>query len=151
MERGLITKDCKLKKCCSDDHAGEECCLERILSNQEDFKAQKSILEETLLGTGHMMTLYPKYHCETNWIERHWGEAKRVARANCDYTFATLKMNINDYLDDNFKRNGATIIRKWFNLAFRYINAYSEGNDAIQTNELIKKFSKEYKSHRRII
>lgn len=138
-------------KKCNDEHTGDKCCLEKILSAQDDFVNQKSILEETIINNGHMMTLYPKYHCETNWIERHWAESKRIARLECDYTFKGLKDNIHKFLDSNQVTNGTKTIRKWQNLAYRYIEAYSQGHDAIETNELVKKFSKTYKSHRKVI
>ena len=145
LERGLVEKDTKLLRCCKV-HSGDRCCLEQLISQQEDFQEQKSMLEESLVNAGHLMTLYPKYHCETNWIERHWGESKRIARLMCDYKFKSLKENIDSFLDDNQKRNGTLTIRRWYNLAFRYIEAYSQGHDAIETNEIVKKFSKVYKS-----
>ncbi|KAI7858237.1 hypothetical protein BDC45DRAFT_597219, partial [Circinella umbellata] len=52
----------------NSDHT---CCLYHMLENQPDFRAQKTALEELVLKSGHLYTLYPKYHCETNWIERY--------------------------------------------------------------------------------
>lgn len=153
IERGIISNSSTLLRCCKDnDHSPQKnCCLQQLLANQEDFLSQKSILEETLEQSGHMLTLYPKYHCETNFIEQHWGAAKRIARLNCDYTFKGLKENIHSFLDYDQEQNAQKTIRKWFNRCYRYIDAYSQGNDAIETNEIIKKFSKQYRSHRRAL
>ena len=43
------------------------------MANQSDFLEQLSSLATTV-------EFDPKYHCETNFIERVWSEAKRIAR-----------------------------------------------------------------------
>lgn len=63
-----------------------ECCARQLLGSQPDFLAQKSALAEVVEGAGHIIELYPKFHCECNWIERYWGAVKREARLNCEYT-----------------------------------------------------------------
>ncbi|KAI7900628.1 uncharacterized protein BX663DRAFT_488251 [Cokeromyces recurvatus] len=96
------------------------------------------------------MTLYPKYHCECNWIERHWVAVKRNARLQCDYIYASLKENIDFFLVYNQNHNQETN-RKFFNKSFRYIEAYSQEKDVFETEEIIKKFSKGYTFHRRLV
>jgi len=83
-----------------DGSVNQHCCHFHILHRQPDFKMQKPSLEESVLASGHIFDLYPKFHCETNWIERYWGAAKWKARKECDYTFDSLKQNLNSYLDD---------------------------------------------------
>lgn len=69
------------------------------MSMQEDFVKQKSALEETVTSAGHIFELYPKYHCECNWIERYWGAEEKEARRECDYSFKSLDRYINAFLD----------------------------------------------------
>jgi len=61
----------------------------KIIQNQPDFQEQKSSIEEVIANVGHLVEFFPKFHCECNFIERFWGEAKRIARMTCDYSFAS--------------------------------------------------------------
>ena len=61
--------DCKLCKLKIDDITRTDCCMRRILSLQEDFISQKSLLQEEIEKRGHKCIFYPKYHCELNFIE----------------------------------------------------------------------------------
>ena len=47
----------------------ERCCMARLLSKQEDFRNQTSLLERTITTRGHLCTFLPKFHCELNPIE----------------------------------------------------------------------------------
>jgi len=69
-ERGF-TLDKKMKSKCSPVcvFESEGCCMARLLSKQDDFRLQKSLLEETITGRGHLCTFLPKFHCELNPIE----------------------------------------------------------------------------------
>jgi hypothetical protein len=57
---------------------------------QPDFKQQKGLLQEAIEKRGHMVVLYPKFHCELNFIRYYWGAAKQYAGQNCGYTIAAL-------------------------------------------------------------
>ncbi|KAI9356641.1 hypothetical protein BD770DRAFT_389794, partial [Pilaira anomala] len=57
---------------------------------------------------GHIFELYPRFHCETNLIERFWGRLRK------------------------------------------YICSHSQGKDARQALEAVKKFSKDQKSHQKL-
>ena len=67
----------KLKKLCIScrDHTIKEdptetCCMLGVLSKETDFLAQKPWLAETVERfPGCFIFLYPKYHCELNYIE----------------------------------------------------------------------------------
>ena len=67
---------CILGPCSDGPSDSTWCCAVHILQDEPDFKAQKSALHEVLHAAGHIYELYPKFHCETNWIERYWGQAK---------------------------------------------------------------------------
>ena len=47
----------------------EGCCMARLLSQQEDFRQQTSLLEQTITARGHLCIFLPKFHCELNPIE----------------------------------------------------------------------------------
>jgi len=68
-ERGFDVKNMKIK--CSPVCAveNEGCCMARLLSKQDDFRLQKSLLEEKIAERGHLCVFLPKFHCELNPIE----------------------------------------------------------------------------------
>lgn len=53
------------------------CCMQRLLSLQDDFKNEKPLLQLIIEGAGHTCLFLPKFHCELNPIELVWGQAKR--------------------------------------------------------------------------
>ena len=118
------------------------CCALHCMASQPDFRAQKSILEETILQAGHICLFLPKYHCELNPIESYWGASKRYARANCDYSFTGLEKCVPKSLESV----SLSCIRKFFRRCTHFIEAYNAGCDY----ELAKFAHKKYKSHRRI-
>ena len=94
-ERGLwvqgLVRQCDTCKSHISDPVNLECCVVRILSRQPDFASQKNHLQEVIELAGHRCIFYPKFHCELNFIESFWGEAKRYSRLHCDYSFRGLK------------------------------------------------------------
>ncbi|OAD78027.1 hypothetical protein PHYBLDRAFT_108288 [Phycomyces blakesleeanus NRRL 1555(-)] len=139
-----------LKRSCNNvATADSRCCAIHIMERQPDFANQKSALEEIVEGSGHKFELYPKYHCECNWIERYWGAAKKEARRECDYSFQSLNRKINSFLDSVCppEDDVPEKIRRYFHQSFAYINAYSLGHDAEHAFEIVKQFSKLHKSH----
>jgi hypothetical protein len=145
-ERGLwisgLTRQCNL---CAKQIPNPEkltCCATRILSIQHDFATQKTHLQEVIEAHGHMCIFYPKFHCELNFIESFWGEAKRYCRQHCDYTFKGLKQTISNALDSvNLIK-----IRRFARRANRYISAYELGLSGKAAIFAVKK----YRSHRRV-
>lgn len=128
--------------------SGALCCARHFLASQEDFKNQKSALQEATEHAGHIFELYPKYHCECNWIERYWGSAKRIARLNCDYTFKSLENNVGAFLDE---AGNIEHIRRSFRRCMEYIEAYSMQKNGEEVALDLKKFvNKTFQSHRRI-
>jgi len=49
---------------------GTACCLEFLLSEQDDFKEQQNAIQELIISRGHHCIFLPKYHPELNFIER---------------------------------------------------------------------------------
>ncbi|KAI9358025.1 hypothetical protein BD770DRAFT_443248 [Pilaira anomala] len=106
-------------------------CAKHFLLKGPDFAAQKMALEETVVEGGHIFELYPKYHCECNWIEMYWGGAKREARLHCDYTFKSLEAKIPRCMN--------------------YIDAYSRCSDGREVVSDVYKFvTKSYLYHRKV-
>ncbi|KAF1801704.1 hypothetical protein FB192DRAFT_1446506 [Mucor lusitanicus] len=83
-----------------DGSTNDHCCHFHILHRQPDFKLQRPLFEDSVFPSDHIVDLYPKFHCETNWIERHCGAAKWKARKECDYAFDSLKQKLDSFLDD---------------------------------------------------
>ena len=138
--------------CGEQANSDHTCCPYHMLAAQPDFVAQKTALHEAVNKAGHLFALYPKYHCETNWIERYWGSAKRIARKECSYTYKALSDNLNGFLDQVSPPNSPPLeIRHYYNRCWRYINAYNDMNNVTEAFKLVEKFtSRRYRSHRRI-
>ena len=45
------------------------CCIVQLLSKQDDFWLQESLLKQKIKEKGHICTFLPKFHCELNPIE----------------------------------------------------------------------------------
>jgi hypothetical protein len=54
-----------------------DCCMQRVLSLEEDFASEKPLLQLIIERAGHKCLFLPKFHCELNPIEMVWGQAKR--------------------------------------------------------------------------
>ena len=57
-----------------------------ILEQQEDFCNQSCLIREIIKNLDYKVIFYPKFHCEFNFIEIYWSDAKCYIRRNCDYT-----------------------------------------------------------------
>lgn len=53
------------------------CCMEKCLSNQDDFLNEKPLLQLVIEEAGHICLFLPKFHCELNPIEMYWGFGKQ--------------------------------------------------------------------------
>ena len=56
----------------------DNCCMARLLSKQEDFTNQVSMLETVIREAGHECIFLPKFHCELNPIEMVSSESFQV-------------------------------------------------------------------------
>lgn len=69
-ERGFDVSKIPRAKCspvCPFEN--DNCCMARILSKQDDFVNQTSMLEKVIKDAGHECIFLPKFHCELNPIE----------------------------------------------------------------------------------
>ena len=114
-----------------------------VLSNHEDFRTEKTIIEHHLVNRGHLVYFIPKFHCELNPIERVWGQAKVYTRMHTNFTLVRLRQIVGPALDSV----QADLIRKYFRRVDEYERAYLEGKKA---GKELEQAVKVYKSHRRI-
>jgi hypothetical protein len=114
------------------------CCMQRVLSLQPDFVAEKPLLQVIIEKAGHKCLFLPKFHCELNPIEMVWGQAKRCKcrlkyillgcltmfcldfRERADGTFPKAQKLVVEALD----RITAPNVRWYFRHCFRYMDAY---------------------------
>jgi len=68
-ERGFNVSRLKAKCAPVCPFESQNCCMARLLSQQEDFMNQESMLETFIRGAGHECLFLPKFHCELNPIE----------------------------------------------------------------------------------
>jgi hypothetical protein len=68
-ERGFDVTGLKAKCAPVCPFESRKCCMARLLSQQEDFVNQVSMLEALITEAGHLCIFLPKFHCELNPIE----------------------------------------------------------------------------------
>ena len=100
-----------------------DCCATTLLQSQKDFRDQKGWLQELVETAGHNVIFYPKFHCETNFIERFWCAAKYYTRENCGYSLNDLRITI----PAAFQSIPTATINRFYHHCDRIIDAYSTG------------------------
>ena len=68
-ERGFNVRKLRVKCSPICPWENEDCCMARLLSKQDDFTNQSSMLETLIKDAGHECIFLPKFHCELNPIE----------------------------------------------------------------------------------
>ncbi|KIJ21177.1 hypothetical protein PAXINDRAFT_51730, partial [Paxillus involutus ATCC 200175] len=98
-ERGFDVTGLKTKcsPVCPFESTG--CCMARLLSRQDDFVNQVSMLEKFIDEAGHLCIFLPKFHCELNPIEMYWGWCKYRYREVSKPNFAAAKQAAAEILD----------------------------------------------------
>lgn len=125
---------------CNNNFSRGDCCMRHVLEQEDDFRNQRCLLREVIERRGHKVIFYPKFHCEFNFIEIYWGDAKRYTRRNCDYTWRGLQKIVPEALDLISLKQ----IRGYAQKSFRYMDAYRKGLDPKQAEYAVRK----YKRHR---
>ena len=128
---------------CDPTHNGD-CCATTLLQSQKDFQEQRGWLQEKVEAAGHRVIFYPKFHCETNFIERFWCSAKHYARENCDYSLVGLRKTV----PLSLKSVPTATINRYFNRCKQTIEAYDQGFQ-YGTKEFSQQI--QYKSHRQVV
>jgi hypothetical protein len=136
------------------------CCMARLLSKQDNFWNQISLLEEKLHTHGHIYVFLPKFHCELNPIEmvclkyfysgiiywtfylQYWGWAKHRYRDVYKDKFEEAKKIARECLD----ACTADIIRRFFNQSWRFMDTYRKG----LTGKAAEWAVRQQRSHRRV-
>jgi hypothetical protein len=136
-EQGFNTSRFKHAKCkpvCPVDSV-HPCCMTWVLSQQDDFAHQVSMLEQIITEAGHLCIFLPKFHCELNPIEmvctsciwkcllttvQFWGWVKYQYRQEEKATFAAAKEAAVKWLD----ACPTEIIRRFVNRSWRFMDAY---------------------------
>ena len=107
------------------DDPSVTCCLYHVLSNEPDFKSQKSWLSETVEKyPGCRLIFYPKFHCELNFIEMVWAWAKAHHRSTCTYKYNDLKTGLPVTFDELMP---ISFVRKAFDHCLRFMHGYRSG------------------------
>ena len=141
-ERNLWRENLRLSCSNGCPEGTTDCCARTLLANQDDFKNQRIWLQEVAEDAGHQFIFIPKFHCEFNYIEMWWAEAKRLARIQCDYSFQGLKDRVPQILDSIPLEK----IRRFARKCERYMDCYRRGLPP----KLAEYACKKYRSHRRI-
>jgi hypothetical protein len=68
-ERGFDVRGMRVKCSPVCPFENNDCCMARLLSKQDDFRNQISLLEEKIHARSHICVFLPKFHCELNPIE----------------------------------------------------------------------------------
>ena len=123
------------------------CCAFHVLDNEPDYALQKPWLEEEVLKLGHNFFLYPKYHCELNFIEMIWGYVKSYHRSRCEYSYKEMTSAETGLNNTLIKVLPLAFVRKAFNRCCRYIDGYTNHN---LSGPLLEFCVRKYKSHRRL-
>ena len=138
----------KLRNNCKNQNEKKDpnatCCMFGVLSNEPDFKEQKSWLSETVeFYPGCNIFLCPKFYRELNFIEMVLGWTKSHHQTHCTYTYKYLKAGLPIALDIKLL---ITYVRRAFNHCLRFMNRYRVG----LTGAVLEYAVNKYKSHRRL-
>ncbi|EIN05877.1 hypothetical protein PUNSTDRAFT_115780 [Punctularia strigosozonata HHB-11173 SS5] len=141
-ERGFDVKGMQAKCSPVCPWENEQCCMARLLSKQDDFRNQVSLLEKKITERGHLCMFLPKFHCELNPIEMYWGWAKYRYRKVYKDKFEAAKRHAQECLD----ACPVDVIRRFFNRSWWFMSAYRKGLTGKAAEWAVRK----QKSHRAV-
>lgn len=136
----------------------QDCCMARLLSKQDDFAKQLSMLEKLIRDAGHECIFLPKFHCELNPIEmvciyllcpsritdiqKYWGWCKYRYREVPKKGFDEAKRSTREILN----ACPTEVIRRFINRSWRFMSAYRLGLTGKAAEWAVKK----QKQHRQV-
>ena len=131
--------ECKKPKC---KVGATLCCAWQLFGQQ-----QKSLVQEVVKVAGHLCIFLLKFHCELNFIEFFGGAVKKYLCDNSNYTFGTLKEELQKALASvnvkTIRKIGAS-----HNHTMWWLDAHSSGKGTKEAQLHVKQFSScIYKSH----
>ena len=113
------------------------CCMVCTMSQQEDFRNEKPLIQTYLEDHGHITIFLPKFHCELAAIEMYWRWTKH-SKSLFIFEFGFFIHNASEYhacLDSKFTSAKVLVpkildsveiklIRRFFHKAWHYMDAY---------------------------
>jgi hypothetical protein len=84
----------------------------------------------------------PRFHCELQFIEPFWRNAKKYMRNNCNYKLSALRAIIPSAL----RITTIKTLRRYHTRFLRFMDAYKKG----LSTHLAHYVTKKYRSHRRL-
>ena len=108
-----------------------------------DFPAQEEWPTQVVHDAGFEIILYPKYHCELNYIEMIWGWVERYHRRTFTYNYKDLKDRLPKTFDDLLP---LPFVRKVFQHFLRFMSGYRQNLEGPLLDYAMTK----YTSHRTV-
>ncbi|CAJ0639170.1 5464_t:CDS:2, partial [Entrophospora sp. SA101] len=100
---------------------------------KEHFASQHSLIQEIIGEHGHKVILFPRFHCELNFIECFWGAVKNYTRDDCNYTFKGLEKTVPEALN-------SVSLEQICKYAWRFIDAYCKILTGARALYVVKKY-----------
>ncbi|RDX46401.1 hypothetical protein OH76DRAFT_1457190 [Lentinus brumalis] len=125
-----------------EDERPSDCCMRGMLSLEDDFQNETSLLQQIIEEAGDVCHFLPKFHPELNPIEYYWGWAKNYFRERSTGNFAKAKALVMESLNNC----PLLTIGQFFRRAFRYASVYRLGVTGVAAEYAVWKF----KSHRTV-
>jgi hypothetical protein len=60
------------------------------LAQEPDFKGEENMVQALIRKRGQLALFLPKFHCDLNWAENHWGKSKTCVRSRIDGTWMSM-------------------------------------------------------------
>ncbi|KAF8694004.1 hypothetical protein RHS03_08251, partial [Rhizoctonia solani] len=123
------------------------CCMEKCLSAEANFRAEKPLLQLVVEAARHLCILLPKFHCKLIPIEMYWGYAKQIFWGQCNGSFQLAKDLVPKCLDACLVQTICPFLQK----TWRYMDAYRKGLTGVMAEHAVKEFTLHQKIAKQIM